>query len=308
MSVDTERGSGAGMVTVREIMSRRPITVGEGARDVRRLMEAGRVGHVPVVAGGRLLGIWVADPGGPLVMLGPERVHETTVTEGAADALEALIGGAEAVLVWEEGEPAGLLTRADLVSVVRKAVESGIGRRHPRPAVVRLAGPAGSGKTTLLMRTLALLHRVDAALIQGNAEAAGEVAALAGKRALDEPEAHMPSGLRRAVGKLSDAQLILVEDRDGPHDAMGDIGEDVRVAVVPAAALPSLDPERLAGVGALVATRADECPAMATEDALQLMRRRVPGLHTFAVAAGRDDRGLAAWSHWLECQAFPRRG
>ena len=306
MDVDTGRGGEGGIATVREIMSHRPLTVGERARDVRRLMEAGRVGHVPVVEGGRLTGIWVATEDGPLVLLGPERVHETTVAAGAAEALEALIGGAEAVLVWEEGEPAGLLTRSDLVAVVREAVERGIGRRHPRPAVVRLAGPAGSGKTTLLMRTLAMLHRVDAALIQGNADAAGEVAALAGKRALDEPEAHMPSGLRRAVGKLADAQLILVEDRDGPHDAMGDIGEDVRVAVVPAADLPGLDASRLTGVGALVATRADESASMATEDALQGLRRRLPGLHTFAVAAGRDDRGLAAWSHWLECQAFGR--
>jgi hypothetical protein len=89
---------------------------------------------------------------------------------------------------------------------------------------------------------------------------------------------------------------------------MGDVGEDVRVAVVPAAALADLSPERLEGVGALVVTRADEASAMDVEDALSDLRRRCAGLHTFAVAAGHDDRGLGAWSQWLEGQAFRRRG
>ncbi len=293
---------------VGDIMSCRPIVVGERSADVRRLMEVGHVRHLPVVDGGRLVGIWIATDEGPLVMLGPERVHQMPVTAPAADALDALIGGAEAVLVWDEDAPAGVLTRSDLRALVRAAVDRGIGRRHPRPAVVRLAGPAGCGKTTLLMRTLSLLGRVDAAIIQGNAPAAGEVAALAGGRGLDAPEIDRRIGLRRAVGKLSDAQLILVEDRDGPHDAMGDVGEDVRVAVVPVSELAGLSPERLRDVGALVVTRADEAPEMDTEDALRALRGRCAGLHTFAVAAGHDDRGLDAWSRWLEGRAFELRG
>lgn len=293
---------------VSDIMSCRPIVVGERSGDVRRLMEVGHVRHLPVVEGDRLLGIWIATDDGPLVMLGPDRVHQMPSTASATEALDALIGGAEAVLVWDEGVPAGVLTRSDLRAVVRAAVDQGIGRRHPRPTVVRLAGPAGCGKTTLLMRTLALLGRVDAAIIQGNAEAAGEVAALAGGRGLDAPEVDRRIGLRRAVEKLADAQLILVEDRDGPHDAMGDVGEDVRVAVVPARDLDALSPERLEGVGALVVTRADEVPEMDTEHALHALRGRCPGLHTFAVAAGHDDRGLEAWSRWLEGRAFEQRG
>lgn len=294
--------------TVAEIMSRRPIVVDERTADLRRLMEVGHVRHLPVVEAGRLTGVWIATDEGPLVMLGPERVHQMPATGSATEALDALIGGAEAVLVWEEDRPAGVLTRSDLRAVVREAVAGGIGRRHPRPTVVRLAGPAGCGKTTLLMRTLALLGRVDAAIVQGNAAAAGEVASLAGGRGLDAPEVHQRIGLRRAVDALSDAQLILVEDRDGPHDAMGDVGEDVRVAVVPASELAALSAERLAGVGALVVTRADEAPPMEVEHALHALRNRCAGLHTFAVAAGRDDRGLAAWSRWLEGRAFEGRG
>ena len=293
---------------VSDIMSCRPIVVGERSGDVRRLMEVGHVRHLPVVEGGRLLGIWIATDDGPLVMLGADRVHQMPSTGSATEALDALIGGAEAVLVWDEDAPAGVLTRSDLRAVVRAAVDQGIGRRHPRPTVVRLAGPAGCGKTTLLMRTLALLERVDAAIVQGNAEAAGEVAALAGGRGLDAPEVDRRIGLRRAVEKLADAQLILVEDRDGPHDAMGDVGEDVRVAVVPARDLDAVSPERLEGVGALVVTRADEVPEMDTEHALHSLRGRCAGLHTFAVAAGHDDRGLDAWSRWLEGRAFERRG
>ena len=292
---------------VRDIMSSRPIVVSDGAGDVRHLMDVGHVHHVPVIEAGRLVGIWVATEGGSLVMLGPEHVHQTGPGVEAGEILEALVNGAEAVLVWDSGVPAGVLTRSDLTALVRTAVSRGIGRRHPRPTVVRIAGPAECGKTTLLMRSLALLNRIDVAIVQGNAKAAGEVAALAGARQLDEPDAYLRSGLARAIDKLADAQLILVEDRDGPHDEMGDIGEDVRVAVVPAVNLASLSPDRLEGVGALVVTRADEVPEMDTEDALRRLRATCEGLHTFAVAAGHDDRGLAAWSRWLESQAFQHR-
>ena len=130
---------------------------------------------------------------------------------------------------------------------------------------------------------------------------------LAGGRALDEPAANRRAGLQRAVDKLADAQLILVEDRDGPHDAMGDIGEDVRVAIVPATDLRSVSAERLQDVEALVVTRADEVPEMDVEDGLRALRHSCPGLHTFAIAAGHDDRGLDAWARWLESQAFRQR-
>ena len=47
---------------------------------------------------------------------------------------------------------------------------------------------------------------------------------------------------------------------------------------------------------------------MDTEDALRALRSRCAGLHTFAVAAGHDDRGLDAWSRWLEGRACELRG
>lgn len=293
---------------VGDIMSGRPIVVGERSGDVRRLMETGHVGHLPVVEEGRLTGLWIATGDGPLVMLAPDRVHETDAAADAADALDALIGGAEAVLVWEEGRPAGVLTRADLRALVRAALDRGLGLRHPRAIVVRVSGPDGCGASTLLRRTLGLLDRVDAAVVQGNAVAAGEVASLAAGRGLDAPEIDRRIGLRAAIERLAGAQLILVDDCDEPDQSVGDVGEDLRVVLVPAIGLPGLPPARLDGVAALVATRADEAGEMDTEHALRALRTARPGLHTFAVAAGRDDRGLEAWVRWLEGCAFQGRG
>jgi CBS domain-containing protein len=295
-------------VRVGDIMSGRPIVVGERSADVRRLMETGHVRHLPVVEEGRLVGVWIATGDGPLVMLAPDRVHQTDAAADAAEALDALIGGAEAVLVWEEGRPAGVLTRSDLRALVRAALDSGLGLRHPRAIVVRVSGPAGCGTTTLLRRTLGLLDRVDAAVVQGNAAAAGEVAALAAGRGLDAPEVDRRAGLRAAIDRLAGAQLILVDDRDEPGESVGDVGEDLRVVVIPATGLRAFPPARLDGVTALVATRADEAGEMDTEHALRALRAGRPGLHTFAVAAGRDDRGLEAWVRWLETCAFQGRG
>ncbi len=84
-------------VRVGDIMSGRPIVVGERSGDVRRLMEVGHVRHLPVVEEGRLVGVWIATGDGPLVMLAPDRVHQIDATADAAEALDALIGGAEAV-------------------------------------------------------------------------------------------------------------------------------------------------------------------------------------------------------------------
>ena len=293
---------------VRDVMSARPIVVSERDGDVRQLMDLARVHHVPVVEGGRLVGLWLATEEGPLVMLGPEHVHEMTPGADASEALEALIGGAAAVLVWDSGVPAGVLTRSDVIAVVRSAIGRGIGRRHPRPVVIRLAGPAGAGKTTLLVRTLALLGRCDVAVIQANAAQAGDAGQLAGVRAIDEPAAHWRSGLQRAVARLADVQLILVEDRDAPIDLAQGIGEDLQVAVIPATQLGELSPERLEDAQAVVVTRADEAPENEVEDALQALRGRCHGLHTFATAAGHDDRGLAVWARWIEGQALRRHG
>jgi CBS domain-containing protein len=290
-------------------MSARPIMVSsrESPLELRRLMEAGRVHHLPVVDGGRLIGVWTATDEGPLVLVGPERVHETRPDVDAAKAIEALLSDAEVVFVWASGVPAGILTRADLLGILRSALGRGIGRRHPRPCVLRLTGAAGAGKTTLLVRTLPLLGRVDTAVVQANAARPGEAGELAGARVVDEPNAHWRAGLRRATERLADAQLIFVEDRDGPIELSRGIGEDVQVAVVPLADVDSLSAEMLGDAQAIVVTRVDE---VAEDWALRLdaVRERFPDVPVFPVAAGHDDRGLDAWVHWIEAQVLSRRG
>jgi CBS domain-containing protein len=297
-------------VKIRDVMSSRPIVVRDDQppKDLRRLMEQGRVHHLPVVEGDRLIGVWTATEDGPLVMLGPEKVHQTTADMDADQAMAALLSDAEVVLVWDAGVPAGVLTRADALSLVRSALAQGIGKRHPRPVVVRLAGPAGAGKTTLLIRTLPLLGRLDAAVVQANAPEPGEAGELGGARAVDDPGAHWRSGLKRAVERLADAQLILVEDRDGPLEVSRGIGEDLQVAVAPAAECREVLPLALEDAQALVVTRSDEMPPADLERAVAELRERLPGVAVFAVAAGHDDRGLKDWARWVEGQVLSRRG
>jgi hypothetical protein len=136
---------------------------------------------------------------------------------------------------------------------------------------------------------------------------AGEAGELAGARAVDDPHAHWRSGLRRATERLSDAQLIFVEDRDGPIDLTRGIGEDAQVAVIPLADVDDLSVEALDDAQALVVTRVDEV----TKDwavRLDAVRERFPDVPVFPVAAGHDDRGLDAWARWIEAQVLSRRG
>jgi CBS domain-containing protein len=297
-------------VKIRDVMSSRPIVVrdDEPPEDLKRLMQAGRVHHLPVVEGDQLIGVWTATEEGPLVLLGPEKVHQTRPDVDAEEAMEALLSDSEVVLVWDAGVPAGVLTRADALALVRSALARGVGRRHPRPVVVRLAGPAGAGKTTLVIRTLPLLGRLEAAVVQANALEPGEPSELGGARALDEPGAHWRGGLRRAVERLSDAQLILVEDRDGPVELSRGIGEDVQVAVVPAADCGEVLPLAVEDAQAVVVTRCDEMPVLDAEAAVEALRERLAGVEVFAVAAGHDDRGLEPWARWVEGQVLSRRG
>ena len=293
---------------VRDVMTARPIVVSEGSHELRQLMAMGHVHHLPVVEGDRVKGVWLATPDGPLVMLGPENVYETTLEADAAEAIAALVDDAEVVVVWDSGVPAGVLTRTDVLGLVRGALGRGMGRRHPQPVVVRIAGPAGAGKTTLLVRTLALLPALDVGVVQANAPAGAAGVKLAGARAIDAPDAHGRAGLARAVERLSGAQLILVEDRDGSLEQSRGIGEHLQVAVVPASDLHGLTSDVLEDTAAVVACRADQVDAASLDFAVADLRRRCPRLRIFALAPGHDDRGLTEWARWLEGEVHRRRG
>jgi hypothetical protein len=157
------------------------------------------------------------------------------------------------------------------------------------------------------MRTLGLLDRLDAAVIQANsATRSEEVGELGGARAVDDPGAHWRAGLARAVARLSDAELILLEDRDAPPDLAHGIGEDLQVAVVPAGDLPQLSPERLSDAQALVVTRADEIGPR-EQDAIAALHERCPGVTIFRVSLSAADTGLGDWARWIEGEVRRRR-
>ena len=166
-------------------------------------MRRADVHHVPVIDGGRVAGVWFATREGPLVLLGPQHVNQTFPEADAEEAMVSLIEDSEAVLVWDGGIPAGIVTAADLRRVVRQALVGGAGRHAPRPVVVVLSGEEGAGKTTLLVRTLALLRGRDLGVVNANAPQDGPVRKLEGVCAIDAPQAHWRSGLRRAVARLS---------------------------------------------------------------------------------------------------------
>lgn len=292
-----------------EIMTRHPLSVGpdEDQTELRRLAALGRVHHLPLIDGGRLVGMWVASPDGSLVMVEPEQVHQTKANADAEEAIEALLGGKQAVLAWGDDGPTGVVTKADVMAIIRSALARGIGRRHDRPVVVRLAGPADAGKGSLVIRTVPLLRHVHAAVVRASPRAGDEhaPASLHGMTLIEAPEAHWRAGLHRALDQLADVQLVLVEDVDGPAAATKGIGEDHQVLVVSAAGLADLVQHHLSDVAALVVTRIDE--GEGTD--IDAIRARVgeldADLPVFAVAAERDDRGLDEWRDWLLAQVLP---
>jgi CBS domain-containing protein len=297
-----------------DIMTPRPVTVGPDDRpsEVRRLMAAARVHHLPLIDGGRLVGLWMSKEGGPLVMVGPERVHETTPEADAEDTMAALLGGREAAVVWGDGQtPVGVLTRNDALEVLRQAFAQGLGRRYLRPVVLRMIGPAGAGKTTLLARTVEHLDRCEVSVVQANAPAAGDAgaAAITGVPVVDAPSAHWRKGFQEVLQGMGDAQLVVFEDRDtAPVLTDRGLGEDLRVLVVPSADVERIPDDSIAESQAVVVTRLDEAPPdFELGRVAQRLRARHPHLAVFGVAAGQDDRGLTDWQHWLEGQVLSRQ-
>jgi CBS domain-containing protein len=295
---------------VSDVMSARPIVVSSDSRrqDVRRLMEAADVHHIPVIDDGRVAGVWLATREGPLILLGPEHVDQTFPEADAEEAMAALIEDSEAVLVWDSGVPAGILTPSDLKALVHEALRKRVGRRYGPPVVALICGPSGAGKTTLLTRTLSLLPDLEIGVIQGNAKADGPPVELLGARSVDAPQAHWRSGLKRAATRLAGAQLILAEDLDGPVEPEANAGEDLQIVVLDARDVGSYDDGRISRASAVAICRADEGDATEIEAAVGAMRRRRPYVPVFVLAPGHDDRGLREWADWLEGQVRVRTG
>ncbi len=300
---------------IRDVMTPRPIVVGPDERpaELHHLMEAARVHHLPLVSDGQLVGLWLRTAEGPLVLLAPERAHETTPDADAREGFAAMLAGdREAVVVWDESEeaPVGLLTRADALTLVRKAMDMGARRDRIRPVVARFIGPAGAGKSTLMLRTVELMGRCQVAVVQANAERPNKEpeTTLAGAPVLDAPGAHWRAGLQDCIERLADAQLIVVEDRDGPPELGPGLGEDLQILVVPPEAVGQIDAETLKDAQALVVTKLDQAPkGFDLAAARDRLHAASPHLPVFGVAAGHDDRGLEEWRLWLDGRVLSRR-
>lgn len=285
------------------IMTRRPLVVSPEVphEEVERLVETARVRHLPLMEDDELVGMWLATEDGPVVLLGPEAVHRTAPGADAEEAIAAILGGREAAVAFDDGRPVGLLTRTDVLGIVRGALARGIGVGAPAAMVVVLTGQAGAGKTTLLMRTIPLLRACEAGVVRadgppGTPAARGEID---GVPTITDPAAAFRRGLGEAVRALGDVQVVLVEDRDrvpGP----GSPGGDVEVVVVPADAVSTLTAAGLREAEAVVVTHIDVAPPgwdpAGAERAVHALH---PGIPVFTVATTPDDPGLAAWGDWL---------
>ena len=154
--------------------------------------------------------------------------------------------------------------------------------------MVRLAGRAGAGKTTLIVRSLAHLGRFDTVVVQASGSESAPAEDL-GVPEVRDPLAHWRAGFDRAVGRVADAELILLEDRDGAPDLGSGIGEDVQVAVVPVGEVGELSADQLSDAQAVVVTHADTVSRHEVQDAVASLDERCPGIAIFVVAPARDD-------------------
>jgi CBS domain-containing protein len=298
---------------IREIMTTRPLTVDpeERPEELLRLMEAARIHHLPLVHEGRLVGLWLATEKGPMVMVAPERVREMSPDEDAVDAVAALVGGSEAVVVWSEAErPVGILTRTDVLRMLSAAMNHGLGRRYRHPVVLRLVGPAGAGKSTLIRQTVERMRRCEVVVLQANAATSDTRpnAEIGGAPLLAARDAGWYKGFSRCLRVLADTQFIIMEDRNGPPVYRQGFGEDMQVLVARPEDLPEITPASAQNAQAVVVTKLDTAPAdfdLALET--ERLRAHAAGLLVFGVAALHDDRGLEDWQHWLEGRVLPRQ-
>ena len=298
---------------IADVMTTRPLVAGaeDGRDEVARLMDAARVHHLPVVYEGKLVGVWVATDEGPLLLLAPSAAYETTPDADALEAIATLLTGREAIVVWqpEAEQPVGLLTRTDALRLLRMAIDHDFGRRRFRPVVVRLVGPPGAGKSTLIVRTLEHLRRCETVVVQANPHHRGApgAPAVGDTHVIDAPEVHWAKGFGDVIPGLADAQLVLVEDRDGPPALGFGIGEDVQVLVVPPLRLGDVTAETVEHAGAVVITNCDRAAAdFEPGRAAERLRTANPELPVFAVGAAPGDAGLREWCQWLEARVLSR--
>jgi Ni2+-binding GTPase involved in maturation of urease and hydrogenase len=302
------------MTRVAEIMTTRPIMVGpeEGPDAVRRLMEAARVRHLPVISGGSLMGLWTRTDAGAPLLLAADRAFETTPEVEAGMAVAALLGGREAVVVWPEqgGRPVGLLTRGDVLRMLRLALETGLARRRRHPLALLLVGPQGAGKTALALRAVDRLRTWEIVLVHANSGlGAAPDGVHSGVRVIDVPEAHWARGLEHALPALEDADLIVLEERHGSPDMTQRLGGGLQVLVMAAPDLQWLTADRLGQADALVITKLDLPHERAGFDAaLAQLRGNRAGLPIFRVGPAAADTGLADWVAWLEASRRARPG
>lgn len=293
---------------LRDVMSGDPITVGRDTppAEVRRIMEAGRVHHLPILDGDQLVGLWVSTDAGPVVLFGPEHVRQTPVEADAAEAIGALFDDA-AVVAMDAGRPVGIMTRTDAMAVLRDGLAT---RRIPvPPLVLRLVGPAGGGKTTLLVRTAARFKRWRTGLVEANADApAGRLDDLVpGTDVAHTPAAHWRKGFRRAIEQMGGVDAVFVEDRDQPPVPTVGLGEDVQVIVVPAADVRTVPLDGLVEAQAVVLTKPADAPGVDVDVERARLREANPNLAVFLIGPDDDDRGLVAWQQWLEARLLQHR-
>jgi Ni2+-binding GTPase involved in maturation of urease and hydrogenase len=161
-----------------------------------------------------------------------------------------------------------------------------------------------------MLRTIELLRRCEVAVVQANATAkeAEPSRTLGGTRVLDARDAHWRKGFERCVDLLGDAQLIIVEDRDGPPQVGAGLGEDLQVIVAPPEALDGISVDSLQNAQAVVISKMDLAPeGFDLARHVEAMKAHAPHLPVFAVAATHDDRGLESWQHWLEARVLSRQ-
>jgi len=289
-------------------MSIEPVTAGKDTPPdvVRRLMEVGRVHHLPIVEGERLVGMWVATDAGPVV-LRPDRLLEASPDVDALEAISMLIGG-EAIVATSGGAPVGILSRTDALDLVRAGLASTRPGSAP-PLVLRFVGPPQSGKTTLLLRTIPRLRHCQVGVIEANPDPPRKrlPSPVSGAVVTHAPEAHWRKGFRRAIEHIGRVDIVLVEDRDQPPRAGIGLGEDVQVVVVPAADLGTIHLPSLAEAQAVVLTKPDDAPGFDVAAERTRLRRAHPDLAVFVIGPGDDDPGMIAWQQWLEARLLQHR-